>query len=503
MLIDNLKPGSIDQEEVQAEFCIIGGGPAGITLALALGGAGREVVMLESGGLFTSDIVHDLCKGEAPGMKPQYMESSRARYLGGSSGHWGGFCTPYHDDDMRAREWVPLSGWPIQYRDLDAYYRRAHVMCDLGKYNYDPNDWLRGQLRDMQLPGIDLNMWQNSVWRPEMHVAAPTHFGFKYAPDLQKSPHIRVLLNTTATHLQLSADGARMDHVQCATLEGKRMRVRAKQYILACGTLENTRLLLHADDVQPQGIGNTHDWLGRCFMEHVEWDIGHIIYDTRTMPAAPFARFQAVGNTWVRCALTLSKQLQERHQLLSNAFRLSTPEAFDKKCRDIADWMHFSQPLDAPPGHYAASGLYVVPEHSPCRDSRLSLLRERDKLGMRRLRLDIAYNSDDRERLMKAMRVLSGQLAAYHRARFIFSEDWQSKPSPYQQAWFSCHPAGTIRMAETEKEGVVDRNGQVFGVGNLYVTGSSVFPSHAWKVPTMTIVALSLRLGDHLLSGKA
>jgi choline dehydrogenase-like flavoprotein len=135
----------------------------------------------------------------------------------------------------------------------------------------------------------------------------------------------------------------------------------------------------------------------------------------------------------------------------------------------------------------------------PNPDSRVTLADERDAVGMRKIRLDWRLSDLDRYSVARTMQLLAAQLgqAGLGRVRITFDADAPQWPADLAGGW---HHMGTTRMSDDPRRGVVDRDCRVHGTTNLYVAGSSVFPTSGSGTPTMLIVALALRLADHLQS---
>jgi choline dehydrogenase-like flavoprotein len=110
---------------LQTDVAIIGGGPAGITLALGLAEKNIRVLILESGGTDFDGRTQELYAGSETGTAYLPLNACRQRYLGGSSNHWGGWCRPLDKSDFEKRSWVKHSGWPIALSDLEPYFPRA------------------------------------------------------------------------------------------------------------------------------------------------------------------------------------------------------------------------------------------------------------------------------------------------------------------------------------------------------------------------------------------
>jgi choline dehydrogenase-like flavoprotein len=281
--------------------------------------------------------------------------------------------------------------------------------------------------------------------------------------------------------------------VRVATLAGGRFSVRAGVFVLAAGGIENARLLLASDGVMRDGVGNAHDLVGRFFMEHLYVDdAARIAVPPRF--AARYATSQRVGPQLVRCALSLSDRTQRDEELSAATFVVTGPPAparWAGRLRATARRAVASlrSTVTLPVKH--------VQEQVPNRDSRVVLSRERDRLGSRRADLDWRVSPVDKRVAARSYTILDRALRTAGTGRIVDSrlDDGPDWPVDLRGAR---HHMGTTRMHTDPKRGVVDGNGRVHGVANLYVTGSSVFPTSGSANPTLTIVALALRLADHL-----
>ena len=248
--------------QLDCDVCIIGAGAAGISMAAELEGSGLGIVVLESGGTVREDDTQDLYRGRTLGAPQFPLDLSRLRFLGGTTNHWGGLCRPFDPLDFQHRDWVPHSGWPIAFEELDPYYARAHEVCDLGPYDYTSDAW--DGIGDpgprlAREPAIALKVIQHSK---------PTRFAEKYEPLLRLSDTTRVLLHANAYEIVPSPSSRSVERVVVKLLDGRTFAVRPRAVVLACGGIENARLLLLSNRVTAEGLGNHHDLVGRYYMDH-------------------------------------------------------------------------------------------------------------------------------------------------------------------------------------------------------------------------------------------
>jgi len=515
--------------ELRADICIVGAGAAGITLARELEGHGLRVILLESGGRTFRRDVQRLYAGENAGRPSHSTYASRVRMFGGSTTRWSGMCRPLARSDFERRSWIPHSGWPFGLEELDPYYRRAHVVCGLGPCNYLPGHW---DSADRPLLPLD---WERI--RAEMYqFAHPLDFGVVYGEELARSRDVHVHLGANVVGLAVDPDVRKVTGVRVLTARGKRARVIADRVVLACGGLENPRLLLASNERLPAGLGNRHDLVGRFFMDHVFLFQGavelshpgrmrnlHVIEDYertgRDQPsvatlALPEEVLQTEGLT--RCVAFLVARpghktrpayfSRGRQALNALAERMRGTDMPDRPVSQmigevLTDLPEVSRALLGEAAERIRPrprlGLRVMVETTPNPESRVTLGPQRDRLGMPRIRVDWRLNPDDSRSLLRTTEVLDEELARANVGRLVDALPLHAEGWPVSASG-GMHHMGTTRMHEDPRQGVVNPDGRLHELSNLFVAGSSVFPTGGVANPTLTIVALAIRLADHL-----
>lgn len=490
---------------LNADLAIVGAGPAGITLARSMLGRNTRVCLIEAGGTAADGPTQSLYDGENVGIGYS-LTGSRLRYFGGSSNHWAGFCRSLDPIDLEPRDGLPESGWPLTFDELQPFYEAASAIVEVAPACF-----------------TDRAYWQAKTGRsiPEMptgrmglsfvQFSPPTRFGQRYGDELKTAANVDVLLHANVTNLKATADARAVQRLEIATLNGLRHEIEAKVFVLAAGGLENPRLLLLSDDVVASGLGNRHDLVGRYFMEHPHFGgLGRVVIRELDRLPEIFWRRVSVDGREAKASFIPSEPFLRRNRLLNITFMVGDPSAYrlgekggdpDIHAKHL-DMLAASSQLTggADPGNddWLGSGLGLgcACEQSPNRESRVTLAADRDVLGLRKIRLDWRLTETDRRSLVRHLENLAAEIGALRIGRMrIDLKDPDRWPDPIVGG---SHHMGTTRMHDDPRRGVVDRDGRVHGIENLYVAGGSVFPTSGAANPTLTIVALTLRLAEHL-----
>jgi choline dehydrogenase-like flavoprotein len=496
----------MDRSRFDREFdvCVIGAGPAGITLARALARGGYDIALMEGGDVDLTEESQELYEGETEGLDTYDLDVSRLRMLGGSSNHWNGRCRPLESFDFFERPYNPLSGWPIAKEDLDAYARATEEILDLAP-ELEPERPVAaggGAFREV--------FWQRS---------APTRFGEKYHDEIAATPNIALCLNANLVDLRLDEGLGRVSEAvfKSYSIGDPGFAVKAKSYCLCLGGIENARALLNFDSQMPGGIGNQNDLVGRYFQDHVSMDVADILLahmppNGLEMSYAPTLEFQdsieGLAMVFV-VSYRGTRDISLSHQLVRTAECLTplTQQLIEHlrqetlKCR-VGGLTELWVQRD--PEHYPSGVIWAQTEQPLMADCRVTLNDERDAFGMRRVTLDWLLDDHYYETLRAATIQLGATLAEEGVGR-IKVRNWLMAEKPRLPTIAenvgdisSRHHMGTTRMAIDPKSGVVDSDCRVHGIGNLYLGGSSVFPTGGFANPTYTITQMSLRLADHL-----
>ncbi|MDQ7041878.1 MAG: GMC family oxidoreductase [Rhodothermus sp.] len=532
------------QELGPYDLCIVGGGVAGLTLAWALRDSGLGICLLETGGEQPEPATNRLSRGDVTGYPYFPLDMARARALGGSSHLWDyevapGICRirlrPLDPIDFERRAAIPFSGWPFGYETLAPYYRQAQPFFDLPDQPYTAEAWTAPTCRPLLSE-------RSAVLRTALfQFGEPSRFYRVYGPALLTDPKITVCLHAHVLELLTNETGEAVVGVRVARPDRSELTVRARCVVLAAGGLENARLLLLSNRACPNGLGNAYDCVGRFFMEHLHFLSGLFVpADRALIPQLGFYRLHIRRNTWIMGKLALQEEVIRREGLgnycvaLWPTDRLALPRRNNpllwggfEALRVLREAVqHRTWPEDLPrqllrlvrdlprlvpwattrllalggkrgseTRRPVAFVLHHMAEQLPNPESRVRLSRRRDAFGQPRLELHWQISRQDVESLLRAQQLIAQELVRQGWGT-VQMETLRRIPPDGITGGF--HHMGTTRMHASPREGVVDPNGRVHGVKNLYVAGSSVFPTVGFANPTLTIVALSLRLADHL-----
>jgi choline dehydrogenase-like flavoprotein len=540
----NLKDG----ETLQADVCVIGAGAAGITLAMELAGTGVSVLLLESGGLKPEKDTQRLYEGA---VADERLHSPPHRYrerrFGGSTTIWGGRCVPLDDIDFEVRDYMPDSGWPIGREALLPYYPRANQLCEAGEFKYLATEAFSRPLRPMIAEFESSSFSTDTLER----FSCPTDFGARYAQQLRAATNVRVLLHSNLTRLVFHPNGEAVESVVSRTLGGKQLSVRAAHVVLAMGGLEIPRLLLSNRDKWSNGVGNTHDVVGRRYMCHIAGTIGTLKQAGRTDSVWHGYDISDEG-IYCRRRLALTAQSQRRLRIGNFVARLHHPRITDPQHKTavlsalqlakglisyeygkrlhgeervpLRTWMsHVGNVLKGPHeviafGHHmlrdrflasrkfpsiivkSSAGHYSLDFHAeqePSPASRVTLTNERDELGLPRLLVDWRYTPGDIATVRESVALFAQDIA---RSRIgVFEYDPATiELEMARYGAYGGHHLGTARMGSDPRSSVVDAECRVHGLDNLFVAGGAVFPTSSQANPTLTIVALAARLAAHV-----
>ena len=507
--------------ELEADLCVVGAGAAGLAIAREFLGSSTRVLVVESGGMTGEPETDRLKAGEAEGLGAEALVEGRGRAFGGTTSLWAGQCIPLDEIDFEQRDWVPHSGWPIAASDLSPYYERAAELLGVPDETYDDALWGRWRASP---PALDSDRLRHTytAWSPHPDL------GRALRSEFRRAPNVRVLLHANATAIQTNPERTAFDHLAVSHLGGTHARIRARACVLCGGGIENARLLLMSGDPEAGGLANAHGNVGRYFQDHANVRCAVVRpADPRPLQEAYSLLYRRRRRYLPKLALAVAVQRAERvlncGANLEYEFADEGLNALRRVYRRFrsaggSTWLGPDLRLVAralPAAAYAAYRRYalgrsiVAPptaiwlqahcEQAPTADSRVRLSRERDALGCNVARVEWRLGELERRTAETMAKTVDDE---FRRLGLATAElpGWLVDPGGAwtEHAGDSYHHIGTTRMADDPAQGVVDRDCAVHGLAGVYASGGSVFPTSGFANPTLTIVALSLRLADHL-----
>jgi choline dehydrogenase-like flavoprotein len=443
---------------------VIGSGPAGVTVALELGRSEKKVLMLEAGSERPGDaqLANSVGYGHYSG---NYWNGHSVRGFGGTSNLWNGWCTTPREIDFDN----PSVGvkWPIARSDLLPYYRRAAPILD----------------RDPSIVDFERPLFPGFSYRP-FSQKAPTRFAAKYEADLRSSANVHVAFGCPVVALEANDARSAVRAVRCY-LEGAgnhhALDVQpAQTVVLAAGGLGNAQLLLQPPASGGVPVGNESGHVGKFLMEHPHfYAAAECVLDEDLERLSPPAAFGPARHTLVPDAATTVD-----HGLLGSSLQC-TDQSGDHEIVDYLEQEH-----GRPFFRYSVD---LRTEMLPSADNRVFLTGERDRSGLYRPAARCVLQARDWLNAELTLRIFGERLIAEEKGRVRINND-----VIYGRLRGGGHIMGTTRMGVGASDSVVDSQCRVHGYANLHVAGSSVFPTGGYANPTLTIVALALRLADAL-----
>jgi len=550
-----------DDVGMAADLAVVGAGPAGIVVALEAAKQGISVVLIESGGRTFDQGVQELAEAaQWDRRRHAPLSLSTRRQVGGTSNIWGGKCVPFDPVDFIARPYLGTPAWPVGYKEIQGYFQRACDWMVCGRAVFDaaqvPN------VPDAIVPGfVDDGVLGSSLERWSL----PTNYGDVYRGRLERSPQVRLLTGVTGTEIVCPRESAGASHLECRTNGGGRVQVTAKAFVVACGGLESTRLLMSSTGPAGEQLGNLGGHLGRWYLAHVEGSIANVRFSTPPRQTV-FDYERDIDGVYIRRRFSFSQEYQREHGLPNVVSWLGNwelPDARHGYGQLSFIYLALTSPLGASlapevqrlsmtggeiPGtpyglatitsrgshlqnilrHPLATGMFAarfgagrflartrrVPgffmyskdnlypfqyhgEQLPNPESKVTLTSETDRLGRRKLAVDLRFIKEDVDGIIRAHK----HWDRYFRTRGVGQLEYQHddlEQAVDRRMGGGFHQAGTTRMSASPADGVVDQNLAVHGVPNVYVASSSTFVTAGQANSTFMIVAFAVRLADHL-----
>ncbi len=495
------------------DICIIGSGPAGASVADTLSRDGYNVCVVESGVRDTTNFADSLRKVNSDGIhiKPH----SRERVLGGASTTWAGVSSPLDGLDFETRDWIKHSGWPLSLDDLKPYYKEASE-----RYGFPPLDWfdsIEGSSENHLMSNSP--HWNDLDEIPFITPRKPPNFGNVVLDISQGDSNVDLFLGCTVTHLDGDANTSEVYQAVARDTSGNTIEIKADKYVLACGGIENPRILLNSTFACSSGLGNDRDQVGRYFMNHPKGNYGVINLEepVKDLPYV-YGSLSFENGYSGYLGLRVRESIQEEKKILNPYFRLkpiypwtnltgSLDDSFEKMYSSISklpilkrrmlQWVyHLYQRFGPGAAKTKMFKIRNYMEMEPDPENRVVLSEETDAFGMPLPRVRHTSTDLDKRSMVEVHNTLEAELQRSGWGTLESKLDVDIEPWPINLE--ASHHMGTTRMGRDHSTSVVNEHCRLHYSPNVFIAGSSVFPTGGNANPTYTIVALGIRLGERI-----
>ena len=501
------------------DLCIVGAGAAGIAMAHRLANSSLKLLLLVSGtpgdktlpDAERQSLYHGTVGDFLNKVDPVFLHRSRLNMYGGTTNHFGFWARPLDPIDFLPRPGFRDVAWPFTAGELKPYYVDAHHFGQFGPLNYDDmhfwEDVLYGRCFD-PLPGDTMaGAIMHAQYEENLH-----DFQIQFRDELKNAENVTVLFNAHLLDIATDDEQRHVRELNCSIIadgrRGQGFKVRATAYTLACGGIENVRLLQLSGDLG----NNKRDQLGRGFMVHPLLTNAAIVQFDREIPTEirNFFREQQIrlqppevaGDSYRHMVAPLVNPELVFEYLTFNAWGVLVPKPHIVQEERIGNFriiLYFG-------ADRASTVVNLNWEQTPDEGSRIFLDREQvdPVFGQPVAHVDWRLNERDKRSASRALAITIEYLRQHGGARHEMITDVSGGPDewtllPDEGALETGdHHLGALRMSSSPEDGVVDSNSRLHNVDNLYIAGSAVFPTGGYANPTLTIVALALRLADHL-----
>lgn len=506
--------------QIEVDLCIIGAGAAGLSIAHELAVTSTKIAIIDSGGLNPLSEPQSLNQVEST--KQIVPLHSRVRQFGGSTTAWSGKWVCMTRNDFAEKPWLSGSGWPIKPEVMENYYDRASTMHK-GPALSDYMHWFETRKDQAAAELLPASVY----WLGKTNL----DFGLTIGQQIQDAGNISTYLGTTVTEIGLTNNGKAVSHLNAVTAKGDTTKLYAQSFVIACGGIENARLMLASNSQNAAGVGNANNLVGRFYMDHPSGNAAFVILNDGVKLSDVIGKdVQSNGRDRMDIGMYVPPKLRESEKLLNSYFvwrsmndvepsleirKLfstlmhirSRPKRFILYRDVLVDiwnvqkllalrylWFLLLRKL----GWSSLQKKYRINYHiemAPHADNRVTLSKDVDINGYPLAKVSWQASQRELESVSRLHEELATLLKSKKAGRLVWNAGSEVNASdfPYRSA---SHHMGTTRMGSDPATSVVDGDCRVHGIDNLYIAGSSVFPTGGFANPTLTIVALAIRLAD-------
>lgn len=452
------------------DVVILGAGPAGISTALSLP-PDTSILIVEAGDVSFSEASQAYYDGKVVGDKYFDLKACRLRQLGGSSGHWAGKTRLLEQFDFSYKRYAKYASWPINKQTLDKYLIPASALLKITPhFTNTPYLW------DANIEDLSFQF-------------SPVMFKYQYMQQLSESRNVDLILNSAMTASKI--EKSEIQSLKLTNTSGDVATIKSKYYVFAMGGIENGRMLKFLAVDNPRAKFSKNKNIGAYWMEHPHFTAGDFFYH---LPK---------DSRW---HIGISEQKKRELQVLSCNLNFSPllqhPEDGKVKrlLRDLicADEVIGSEISYGLGRNYCGGEIDAAWEQEPRFENQIDLGTEVDAFGIPKVVLRWQKSELDLRTIRLTAEYVAESMAKNDFAKVRLREWLWSGNYPDDDSLGGGHHLGGTRMSRSDEDGVVDANLKCWDINNLYVAGSSVFPSGGHANPTLTIVQLAVRLAEHL-----
>jgi len=505
----------------KSDVLVIGSGAAGTSIALGLQKLGVSIIVTEGGGRLYTEKSQECYEGESSGIELPYgLKGSRLRFYGGSTNCWGGMCGELNEDDFKKRDWIPDSGWPINKGDLLPYYKKAAEFLGINYSSVkNPEE-------------VDKFKRFNGLESQSLVHTKKQNFQNVFQSKFKNEKNMDLFLNANFLNFSRVSSADKVDYIEIGSFNGKKSKIHAKFFVLACGGIENPRILLNSAEVGRSAFGSVHDNLGRYFCDHPIAPCATVIDlkgKSKNFPYNESKNYINDGKSLVIPYYRIPSSVQHKYGLLNSTLKfqeqedeISSSAFYAWRLKNLITGkgdhkFHVKNLVDIASDPYGIlkgiisknssnSGeggkriaMRFQIEQAPLRSNKVSLVSDKDSLGLNRVKLHWGFSELEIKTVETSVSYVASLMNYRKKSTLMLDKHLLERPSKLPiDLRGGQHHSGTTRMSIDQKTGVVDKDLKVHGTQNLFVCGSSVFPTNGWVNPTFTIIALGLRLSEHL-----
>ena len=455
------------------KIVICGSGPAGVSLALELEKKNIECLIIEAGDEFYSDYAQKRYEGKVFGNFPEDISITRLSQFGGTTGHWGGACRTLDDYDF--------DKWPINKKDIEPYLKKSCEILEIPNVFQERN--INENLKLIEFQESDVRFYE------------------KYFKHIAESKLINLCLNCSIYNILMENNV-----VKKIIVDGeKNFSIETNFLVLACGGIENSRLLLWFRENNKYISKNLP--IGNYWMEHPFKIIGSgvgnfkLIREKLRNDFEKFENFRNWGNFTVSISPT-QKLIKEKKILNSSIFLTLHDRDNDNLKNNIKDLLcvapNLSNKIIKLFNKNLLCGITISSswEQEADFNNKITLSSSKDSTGIPKTKLEYELSNNTLKTAQEMVNQIGSFFVNNDLGRIGGDQNIYKLDSFISDAGY--HHIGGTCMGKNKNNSVVDENLKVHETENLFVCGSSTFTSGGHANPTLSIIQLSLRLADHL-----